>query len=302
MATAFTTGASVITSLVADLKAAVLSCTDYANPAGQRVVATTTRGADIVVDLADAAAAAGKLTLGVYRTSALADKLTRYLYWRPSGGATSDTVHWAVSAGKEHLYFHVEGPQAGETNAADATDGSAKQAFFIGDIAPYFAADTVPAVCVVADPSAVVADGYIACHVSRNQANNASWVAARLATLAPTPLISAAAAGVTPITAVQRAASDGSAYLAPWVVYEDIAGLRGRIAKVFYAGANRQGSGGGTDPIASTFSRYTYGSDTYILLAPMRTVAASSRFAYSPWGATYYAFVTDSPLLAVPYS
>jgi hypothetical protein len=98
---------------VAAIKAAILASTDWSNPAGDRVICTTTRGAAMVVDLADAAASVATLQFGVYRTTGLADKIIRYLRWRVSGGATSDPLHCAVSAGKDHLFITVEGPRAG---------------------------------------------------------------------------------------------------------------------------------------------------------------------------------------------
>src|SRR4051812_49534066 len=102
MGNTFSTFDCTPTTAVAAIKAAILASTDWSNPAGDRVVCTTTRGASMVVDLADAAATSFKLQFGIYRTTGLADKIIRYLLWASSGGTTSDPLHCVVSAGKEH--------------------------------------------------------------------------------------------------------------------------------------------------------------------------------------------------------
>ncbi len=139
-------------------------------------------------------------------------------------------------------------------------------------------------------------------HIGRNQANNASWVSAYAATLTAIPCLGTGSLAPQ-VNAVQRLASDGKNYFAPWVLFEEVAGLRGRAAKLFFAGGNVDGGGSvTTDPVASIYSRYTYGSDTYILLPATRS-AQDSSFGTSHWGVVYY--ITDinsSAIIAVPYS
>jgi hypothetical protein len=300
-AVAFTEGNSLITAVVADIKAAILTSADWSNPTGQRVLCTTTRGADMCVDLADAAATALNLQFGVYRTSALADKIVRYISWRGSGGATSNTVHWTVSAGKEHLYIDVEGPRPGETNAVDASRGSFKQAFFLGDVVPYITGDSVPTVVCVGQLNIgtnTLLEQIV--HVGRNQANTRSWVQAKLASVCP-PI----AGNVDPsvqLSTLTRLASDGNTYMFPYVIFEEIAGLRGRIAKCFFNGFNfNSGYTGSYDPTVRLFSKVTFNSETYILLTAQKTV--SSTTAVMPYGAVSNSLATDwcnAPLISIP--
>jgi hypothetical protein len=251
------------------------------------------------VDLADAAATALKLQFGVYRTSALADKVTRYIYWRTSGGATSDIVHWTVSAGKEHLYIDIESPRPGEINSV-ATVSSYIQAFFLGDVIPYHTADSIPTVVCIGNyvgASGLGTTNMLA-HVGRNQANNASWVTARLASLHPPTCKSAAL-----ISAVQKSSSDSKTYIFPYLIFEEVAGLRGRVAKCFFTGFNfTTGAQQFNDQILPAMTKLTYGGETYILLAPMKAVQSTS-YAM-PWGTgpTSGVVPTNSPVIAIPFS
>jgi hypothetical protein len=294
MAIAFSAFDSTPATVVADIKAAILTSTDWTNPAGDRVLATTTRGADMVVDLADAAADAQNMQLGVYRTAALADKVVRYVAWRDSGGATSDTLHCRVSAGKEHLYFDVEGPRAGETNAVSATMGSYRALFFLGDLIPYHASDTATVV-LVADTAATLS-GFTLAHVGRNYANSASWVPAYLATLSPAMTAPYGAQSALALTRVSTA--DTKTYLWPYVVVETTAGIRGRIARAYFTGWETQIEAG---PV---LSRHTYDGVTYILMVASRNDGQSGNNASSAFGYVVHGSNNTSPgaVLAVPYS
>jgi hypothetical protein len=271
MATTFSMFDTTPAGAVAAIKAAILTSTDWSNPAGDRVTCTTTRGAAMVVDLADAAATAVKLQLGVYRTTGLADKITRYILWRNSGGATTDPLHVTVSAGKEHLLITVEGPRSGEVNPVDATFGSYRPVFFLCDLVPYFSADTVPAVVCGGTTAATPPNGSesVLIHVSRNAANNASWVAGLLETL------QADLRSGSSLYRLNGQSVSGSGMTArPWVVFEDAAGMRGRLAQFFNLGWNTAGSL--ADFPAQVFQRVTINSITYIGLTVNRATAASA--------------------------
>lgn len=244
------------TNVVADIKTAILTSDAWSNPASQRVVAQTTRGADMVVDLADAAATAIRMTLGVYRTTGLSDKINRYLSWRASGGATSDPLHVMVSAGKEHLFISINGPHTGEANAEAIP---ARCGFFIGDMAPYLASDSVAAVVVAGDATTSLTSTTTAA-VSRNAANNASWVTARLATLAYSNADSASTQPLLPVTV----AADGNTYVWPYVVFESTAGIRGRITEAFFVGWSGMAVSG-----PGELSRLSLGGNPYIVVRPV---------------------------------
>lgn len=282
---------------VAAIKAAILASSDWANPAGQRVVCTTTRGADMVVDLADAAATAVALQCGVYRTAALADKIVRYLQWRAGGGgATTDPLHCTVSAGKEHLFILIEGPRLGEANPVGS--GSYRALLFLCDLVPYFASDTVPAVVCGGNSAASFPSGVSAFFVavSRNAANTSSWVQAVLETLSPPRGIlqtNGARANGQSLTAA------GGYIARPWVVFEDAAGMRGRLAPFFYLGFNFPIVSG--DLPVPALLRLTIAAANYITVATNQSPSASQTSA-SPFGWTSTANDGSygSPIVAIP--
>lgn len=293
---------STSANVVSDIKTKILLSSDWSNPTGSAVTATTTLGATMYVDLADAAATTKQMQMGVYRTSAPADKITRYLSYRlVTTGANTDPLHCIVSAGKDHLFIAVEGPRAGETSPDSTTYGSPRQCLFLGQLTPYFVADTtVCVVCVGQTASAGTNDP--TAHVSRNQANNSSWVPARLMSL-QFPQASNSGGQASQINAVQRVASDGNTYVWPYVVVEDTAGLRGRLTKCFFAGFNFDGAYSGvSDPLPSQYSELTYGGDTYMLLASTKN--NNNAVNWNAFGACGNISSSDgntaSPVIAIP--
>lgn len=295
MATTFASGDCTVTGLIAALKEAIDVSSDWSIPAADRVTCTTTRGE--IMHLNFSAAAAAGLTVVVSRNADIAvDYTTRYLQWRDSGGATSDTVHWVISAGKEHLFISIEGPRAGETNAVSTTMGTYRAIFWIGDLVPYHASDSIPATVLVAATATGKPD-FIATSVSRNQANSSSWVSARLLTLTQ-PRVGSSSGDLGWSSVPLRATGDSKTYMWPYVVVEETDGPRGRVAKVFHLGACIQGDFSDIPP--SLFSRYVYGSDTYITLPTTRSVSAASYSSFGGLSSTSSG--EDNSVIAVPYS
>lgn len=275
---------------------------------GTYAKATTTRGAQMVVDLADAAITSKTAQLGIYRThdgTTGVDKLTRYIGWRNSvAGATSDPIHIRVSAGKEHLYLDMEGPRVGEPSPEDASMGSARRVLFIGDIVPYFAGDSVPAVVLVVPTSST--NNTQKCWVSRNQGDSSSWVEAQLLSLCVPMAARAQTLGDVATNWVNRlAAGDGKTYMGPYVVCEKTDGIRGRVAKAYFMGFRYTSDATSADSWAESaqaeFSRLSYNSETFIVLASVKCQASSSD-AKTPFGLTANRGGWDSPMVAVPYS
>ncbi len=242
MAFSYTTFASTPATLTADLKTNILLCSDWANITGDIVKSTTTRGAQLVLNLAKVAANAQRLGLSAWRThdgtTGVDESTTRYLNYHASGGATSDVLHCAVSVSKEHVYIWVDGPAAGEVNPSNAVG----QSLYLGDIIPYHASDATPAAALVACDLAQASSNspYIA--ISRNQADTASWVSGVLASLS----VPSVTSGPAPLGLTAVASGDGKTYLWPYVVVEAADGLRGRLADVFFVGWNN--GAGLTDP------------------------------------------------------
>lgn len=236
---------------------------------GTYVKGTTTRGAQMVVDLADAAPTTNRLQLGIYRThdgTTAVDKVTRYLSFNSVTPATSTPVHCVVSAGKEHLYFKVAGPYTSEAGFENSGWGSPSQAFFLCDVIPYHAGDTVPAVVLGAHNSAANADQTYTCWVSRNQNNNASWVQGYLLTLSGPPRIANQPYMVNP---QPLSYGDNKYYVWPYVVVEVTNGLRGRASSFFFAGNTYAATGGEVAPTPGT--RLTYSGAGYTLHDGSRT-------------------------------
>lgn len=294
-------------TLVADLKTRITASTDWVAFTGggltNTVKATTTRGAEMVVMLDSVAPTVQRAQFRVFRThngTTGTDPLERYVIWKTeTGGTTALPLHCVVSAGKDHLFIAIEGPYAGETGAS-ATNGSYRQSFFLGELLPYFAADTVPAVVLCAHTATALTTSNVqlTCVVSRNQANTASWVPARLGTVSTVDV----GALVTDTANLNPRASDGNTYLWPWVVAEQAAGMRGRLKEIYFAGH----SGpvvlpGEYQPLAG--DDVTFGGRTYRSQRPMAGPGvASADNPSTPWGVTYLSGTgaTSGPLLYVP--
>jgi len=264
---------------------------------GNIVKATTTRGAQMVLDLTDAAPQRQGLSMACYRThngTVGVDKTTRFLSWSSSTGVTlTDPVRVFVSAGKEHLFICCRGAFPGEVSASISP---VTQSLFLGDIVPYHSADAVPAVVLAAatvlTQSAGIANARYAA-VSRNQADTTSWVRANLLTLTR-PGTSSGSANDWSQFHHRSLASDGKHYLLPWVVEEVDAGLRGRVAKALYGGSGMVSASVDTTALALG-TDYAIGSETYRLVPVWAGIASTP--GPSPWG-EHGAF--RDVLLAVP--
>lgn len=247
----------------------------YANAAavgvGTYVKATTTRGAQMVIDLLDGTLTSNKIQVGVYRThdgTTAVDKVVRYVTFNSVTPATTTVVHVVVSAGKEHVYFSLEGPRVGETGVENASWGGTRQAFSLCDLVPYHAGDTVPVVVLAAHSTQSNADVTPWLNVSRNQGDTSSWVRGYALTLGCAPNRLSFAPNVM-FTPQPVAKGDGKYYVWPFVVVEVEDGLRGRLAKLFYAGANVDNNN--VDDVHGIHGqKITYSSAGYTTLVSIR--------------------------------
>lgn len=272
---------------VADTKAVITTSTDWTNITGDIVKATTTRGAEMVVNLGKAATTNNYATIAVWKThngSTGTFELTRYLHWKyQSAGTTANAVHVVVSASKEHLVIQVEGPYGTESNYDTADTGSKRTSFIMADIVPYHAADTVEAVAffsaISTTQAATAGNQFMA--VSANQADDAAWIPATLCTVQP---IMSQEMGSYHAHSLQHVAKgDGKTYLFPYVIVENVDGLRGRLNNVYSAGWNKpnfssEGPGLNENDIV------TYDSADYIIKRITRGLNSSSTATYSPFG------------------
>lgn len=266
---------------------------------GSYVKATTTRGSQMVVDLADAAATGTNFQVGVYRThdgTTAVDKQIRYVRWTQNSLTGSNPIHLEAVAGKEFIYLGAEGPRSGEVGA-DGGNGSTKQSFALVDIVPYFAGDTVPAVACIGHLSNNVSDKTDFMHVSRNQGNNSSWVPGRLLSLTQPTSISS---NPTVVAAQAFAKGDGNTYLWPYVVVEGLDGLRGRLNMVFYAGY----VGLPTNTIVGESTLpggeiVTYNGNTYKILVAQKTNSSTGAVSYNSFGVTSSSSYVYNPQIAV---
>lgn len=262
-------------TIVADIKAKILLSTDWSNPTGQVVQATSALGAQMVMDLNPTGATADnqRIRPKVWRAfsgGTGTDSVQRSLYWNQSGNNSAAQLHCKVSAGNTLLYIEIEGPRPGETAVDQVTYGSLRQCLFLSQITPYLVADVTPAVFFGGStsypfgetPNLSGTTNYFS-HVSRNQAATAAWVSARLWAPGPIHMNQAQA-----IHSYQPIASDGSVVNFPWMVMEDAAGYRGRLTDLHYCGSNQSygdylaNFGPGTD--------LSYGGNTYRITAPYK--------------------------------
>jgi len=250
--------------------------------------ATTTRGADMIVDLMDThiTPLASNLNLAAWKAHTGAvnggtGRNQRYAYWRASAApAATNIVHCIVSVSKEHLFISLEGPRYNETGAESATLGSSRNYFAIGDVVPYFGGDTVPVVCSIGKSVTGATGNFpqdLFVNVSQNAGATANWPQARLMTLANPANGIAGSMNFT-----RQTAGDGNWYLSPYVVMEDINGERGRLAPFHFAGyvnPDYLDSVVASPPIGA---KVTYSSQLYKILAMNKTATAISQ--YGPFG------------------
>lgn len=271
-------------------------------PLSEILKSTTTRGADMIVDLGDSSVhmvALGLAVWGAHDGTTGTDRSSRWLYHRTTAATATNTVlHCIVSASKDHLFISVEGPRANETGASNATVGSVRNYFFMDDVVPYHAADTIPVVfaggMTAANVVASAANNSHQGNFSRNFANNSAWSIAKLLTL-DFPSISS----TETIQVTRQTSADGKYYLAPYVTFGDESGIRGRLANFFMAGYNFSDTPEiATPPIGN---KITYGGKTFKLLAVSKSDGASVSWgqfgsAVNSSAATFY----KSPIVAVP--
>lgn len=306
MATSFSEFDSTPATIVADVKAKLITSTDWTNITANIVKATSDNGCELVVDLQKAAAGNTQMNMSVWRshngTTGTDEKLC-YLTWKRSTAATAastDPVHVKVSAGKNHLYIQMEGGRGGETNAESATLGSARHSFYLGEITPYFDAglDPVDSCLLVANTLATGTSDQRNAYVNRNAANNASWVPAYLHSLSSYPV------GVTAHQAGNFVGLDGKTYLLPWMVWEIAGGIRGRLTDTWSGGPTTDliATAVTSDPVLREGQRYTYGGKTFQLFAPMRGAGTGAQASGLPWSPSAAASLGVSPtaLIAVP--
>lgn len=245
MATIYAEGRSLGTDLLAAIRTAILTSSDWSRPnAGAKpntLKATTTRGAQMVIDLEDAALTNQKMQYAFYTSydgTTFGDKKTGYLWMIRTniGTLATNYYYWRVSAGKEHLFISIDGPKYGDP-AGVLGWGGARQYLWMCDLVPYYdnTLDPAPAyICGGSDwlnsYSLNVPQG-LQVFASRNAANNASFSKGYLQTLA------AWGFNVSP----NRKGLDGKIVLPPWVYFDDIDGQRGRLNNIYSAGYGLNG-------------------------------------------------------------
>jgi hypothetical protein len=272
---------------VADTKAQIDTSTDWSNITGDIMKATTTRGAEMVINLNKAAPVNNYATVSFWEThnggSGTNETASRYLHWKyQSGGTTSNSLHCVVSASKEHLILLAEGPYTGESNTDTTDNGSKRNMIIMADIVPYHAGDTTPAIVAWAasSTSQSTIQANLMAMVSRNIADDTSWVPATIATVQPLQNVDVTSA---PQRMQHFAVGDGNTYLFPYVVIENQDGIRGRLNNAYYAGLSRgqnaaEGSGLSEGDIV------TYGGNDFVIKRNVKGINVSSSASYSPFG------------------
>lgn len=245
MATAYTEFHCLGADLLTNLQTAILASSDWSRPnaAGKPTLykATTTRGAEMALDISAVAPTNTALTVDFFRThdgTTGVDSARRWLRHKTGAGTFASIMyHGVVSVGKEHLYISIEGPRPGETSPDNSSYGSIRNYVFLADLVPYYpTADTVPAVVhggspVNGTPSALASLHHYA-WASRDALNVRSWSPGKLLTL------TFPGSNSNNRVAVRReTALDGGKYhLAPYVFFDNVDGIRGRLAAFFCAG------------------------------------------------------------------
>lgn len=246
--------------------------------------ATTTRGADMIVDLAGAGSAPftglGLATYVTHDGTTGTGKQLKYVQWRYSSWTTSIPLHVVLSVSKEHIFFSIEGPRPGEAGTASAQYGSFRNYFFLCDLVPYDEEDVTPVVVsggatLVAVASSVANSSHVA-HTSRNLDNTTFWSPGRLASL------QVPCAGDAGVLNVQRQRELDDRYiLTPYVLFSDADGMRGRLGNIFFAGFNQSTEFSVSPPPIG--ARVQYQGLWYRLVAVSK--GDGNRAAWGPLGA-----------------
>lgn len=275
--------------VVAAVKAAILASSNWSNPTGQVVQATAQNGATMALDLVGGGAADNQrirtLAWRLFSGGVGTHSVQRSLYWNRTAGASTTTLRCRVAAGNTLLYIEIEGPRGGEASADSVTFGSYRQCIFLAQITPYLGSDTIPAIAFGGSSAyqgyesiAGTSPNSAVVYVSRNQADTTSWVSARLSTLQH-PVWQLAA----PSHQQRQLAADGSLYLAPYVVFEDSAGIRGRLTDLFFAGWNSSDDTLVTGNLADGMP-LSYGGNTYKVTVPYRTDSTGNAQCFGSLG------------------
>lgn len=254
------------------------------------VTATTPAGTQLVVNLQERmVASATRQPMAVYRGHAagvLTDRLSGYLRYHSgtsSGYATTMPIHVLLAVGPDFLYLYAEGPRYGEPGAE--TYGQLGSAVAVDTVVPYDDTDTNEPVLVAMGR----VDSYSYGHdvfVSRDAQDTASWVSARLATMAM-PSFN------TPNTNIQPrpTRADGTRFFWPWVVCENENGPRGRLKRIYFASMMGVWDTPG--------QRFTHGPLTYMTTHVIK--AAGNVTQSSPWSNLgQYQYNSFVPLVLVP--
>lgn len=266
--------------------------------------ATTARGADMIVDLNDSWVGHNGLALANYRSHdgvIGVDKLTRYLYYKQASMSPSNPLHVVLSVGKEWFFLMIEGPRANEAGAQNTNYGSLRRYFFMSDLEPYHANDTVPVIIVGGAESSNTTDSGTAqnsglAHCLRNSFNTGSWQ--------PTRTISPAQQDVNfshQFNVQRNCIWDGTYTLLPYLCFLDDGGMRGRLSHFFHAGNT---FGDYPDlPAPPVGAKVQYQGQWYKLHAVNKSDGANARHIWGPFGAANNAaggVQTRSVVIAVP--
>lgn len=269
----------------------------------------------MVVDLADAAPTVQRAQVAFYTdydgaTLGTKSTSTRFVnYKRAASGTTAtDFVYWWCSVSKEHLFIMLEGPRAADANPDDVTYGSLREYMFISSLTPYFTTPTDPTPCAIAfaSRSANIVHTYTsfdhkAIVTKTVGGGQAAWGMGSLCTLAY-PSGWGQLTGDT----VNRYGLDGNQYLGPYVYFDDVDGMRGRLSSLFYGGPAYPTSDGIVvgQPMFTPTSKVTYGGQTYKWLVGNKTDNGNNGSIFGPLGgwfnSTGFTGYINGPLIAVP--
>lgn len=318
MATAYTEFDCLGSDLLSTIQTAILASSDWARPNSGTFPtlykATTTRGAQMVIDINAVALTTTNFTVDIFHShNGTTGTSAARRYLRMKGGATgtlaTNMYHGIVSVGKEHFFLSVEGPRASEANADSGSFGSPRAYIFINDLEPYFPlVDTTPTVIHNALgsntanvlPSTASANIKVA-YAARNGLDTIYHSPGRLGSVADL-----AGNGGEVATLRNQAVLDSDNYFVwPYVFSDSTEGPRGRLKSFFFAGWSMVTSSTDTaqsvPPIGQVIE---WESNLYKLLAVNK--GDGNNYSQSgAFGSTSQISSTNwmmSPVVAVPYA
>jgi len=182
--------------------------------------------------------------------------VTKTLYMYHGTSAQTVLCDLQIHAGPDFFYINTKGPGPGAANTWNNTWGSPRTLFGLFPMVPYLPADTAKPWVAIGGTTTTglfYADAFVDIGI-----NGVGWQAARLATIRPAIQDEIATGDSLPTRK-----ANGLLPVWPFLVVENSAGLRGRLAHVYYGSEGYSRTGDTTEGLYSDGQRIVIDGATH---------------------------------------